>query len=191
MYARISEKTEAIGEALSLADAKAHLRVDYDAEDALISAYIAVSIQTVEQYCGITLLQKTLTARFDGFANPLILRRGPVVSVSEVRYVDSIGVSKTVPQAAYSVSIDRARARLAPASGVAWPATISGMDVVEVDYQVGYVSGAIPMSILHAMKLLVGHYYENRTPVNIGNITTVLPFTISALLGPYKDMALG
>ncbi|HEF0040832.1 TPA: phage gp6-like head-tail connector protein [Citrobacter freundii] len=37
-----------------------------------------------------------------------------------------------------------------------------------------------------ALMLLVSHWYENREPVNIGNITSTLPFGVQALLGPYR-----
>ena len=37
-----------------------------------------------------------------------------------------------------------------------------------------------------AMLLLIGHWYANREAVNIGNITTEIPFAIEALLQPYR-----
>ncbi|GJK86863.1 MULTISPECIES: head-tail connector protein [Citrobacter] len=37
-----------------------------------------------------------------------------------------------------------------------------------------------------AILLLVGHWYANREAVNIGNITTEIPFTVEALLQPYR-----
>ncbi|EKO4983783.1 phage gp6-like head-tail connector protein [Escherichia coli] len=37
-----------------------------------------------------------------------------------------------------------------------------------------------------AMLLLIGHWYANREAVNIGNITTAVPFAIEALLQPYR-----
>lgn len=37
-----------------------------------------------------------------------------------------------------------------------------------------------------AMLLLIGHWYANRESVNIGNITSEIPFATEALLQPYK-----
>ena len=37
-----------------------------------------------------------------------------------------------------------------------------------------------------AMLLLIGHWYANREAVNIGNITTEIPFAVEALLQPYR-----
>jgi len=41
-----------------------------------------------------------------------------------------------------------------------------------------------------ALMLLVGHWYENREPVNIGNIVSALPFGFESLLDPYRFIAL-
>ncbi|HCJ6320165.1 TPA: phage gp6-like head-tail connector protein [Citrobacter sedlakii] len=37
-----------------------------------------------------------------------------------------------------------------------------------------------------AMLLLIGHWYANREAVNIGNITSEIPFAVEALLQPYR-----
>ncbi|EIC82085.1 head-tail connector protein [Serratia sp. M24T3] len=37
-----------------------------------------------------------------------------------------------------------------------------------------------------AMLLLIGHWYENREAVNVGNITSALDFAVIALLQPYR-----
>jgi len=41
-----------------------------------------------------------------------------------------------------------------------------------------------------ALMLLVGHWYENREPVNVGNIVSTLPFGFESLLEPYRFIAL-
>ncbi|KFK98127.1 head-tail connector protein [Serratia sp. Ag1] len=41
-----------------------------------------------------------------------------------------------------------------------------------------------------AVMLLVGFWYENRETVNIGNISTVLPYTFEALVEPYRFIPL-
>lgn len=38
----------------------------------------------------------------------------------------------------------------------------------------------------HALLLLTAHWYENREPVNIGNITSSLPFSLDALLSQLR-----
>jgi uncharacterized phiE125 gp8 family phage protein len=44
------------------------------------------------------------------------------------------------------------------------------------------VLSVVPESVKRAVLLLVGHLYENREAVNVGNIVNTLPFTVDALL---------
>lgn len=37
-----------------------------------------------------------------------------------------------------------------------------------------------------AMLLLIGHWYENRETVSVGQAATDIPFTVESLLQPYK-----
>ena len=190
MFARITVKTAATGDALSLADAKAHMRVEHADEDTLIQASIKAAVSVVESHCGVSVLSRTLTARLDGFSSPLLLRRGPVTAVNSVSYRDADGALQTLAAGLYQFSPDRVRARLAPVTGESWPATQSAMDAVSVEYVAGWAEDAVPEPIVHALKLLVAHYYENREPIDIGNITTELPFTVTALLSQFTDHVL-
>ena len=44
--------------------------------------------------------------------------------------------------------------------------------------------------ILLALMLLVGHWFENREQVNVGNIVTAFPFGFESLLQPYRFISL-
>jgi hypothetical protein len=44
----------------------------------------------------------------------------------------------------------------------------------------------MPAAIKQALKLLIGHWYENRETVITGTISTALPFAAEALLAPYR-----
>ncbi len=41
-----------------------------------------------------------------------------------------------------------------------------------------------------AIMMMVGHWYENREPVNIGNIVNEVPFSFRFLLEPYRIIPL-
>ncbi len=63
-----------------------------------------------------------------------------------------------------------------------------------VTYQAGYAqlddpnAWSAPEDIQQAVLLLVGHWYENRETVNVGNITSELPLTTHALLSNHARM---
>ncbi|WP_407906778.1 head-tail connector protein [Escherichia coli] len=60
----------------------------------------------------------------------------------------------------------------------------------ETENSPGYSDDPAPLllndDVKAAILLLTGHWYANREVVNTGNITTALPFTVEALLQPYR-----
>ena len=188
MFGKIDIVTPATGSAVALADVKDHLRVEHAEEDSKIQNYITAATSAVEDYCGISVLSKTLRARFDGFDTPLILRRGPVTAVNSVTYRDRAGKFQTFPNFDWDPS--ETRARVAPKRGHRWPVTDGNMGAVRVEYVAGRAGNDVKPNIVHALKLLVAHYYENNGPVNIGNITSELEFTLTALLRDVSDLVM-
>lgn len=53
-------------------------------------------------------------------------------------------------------------------------------------YTTGYTAGLAPKPLQVAVRLLVAHWYENREPVNIGNIVNELPFAVDNILRLYR-----
>ena len=51
----------------------------------------------------------------------------------------------------------------------------------------GAASSDVPPNVIHAVKLLVGHFYENReATAAIAGAFVALPFAVDALLAPWK-----
>jgi len=96
-------------EPVSLADAKAHCRVDFADDDTLLTDLITECRGVIEDYCHISLVQKTVTlttkaeeALKSNYAQPFQVREqfnefelpyGPVRSVDIVTSIDSDGVT--------------------------------------------------------------------------------------------------
>lgn len=49
------------------------------------------------------------------------------------------------------------------------------------------VVGELPLPLIHAIKLMISNFYENREPVAIGTIATKLPFSFEYLLDSYTN----
>ncbi|PHM22290.1 head-tail connector protein [Xenorhabdus ehlersii] len=45
-------------------------------------------------------------------------------------------------------------------------------------------------AVTQAILLLIGHWYENRTAVVVGQSAAIIPFAVKALLQPYKRYSL-
>lgn len=179
--------TPPTGALIPLADQKLHLRVDHDAEDTLIGAYVAAATLAAESITGLALLSRVIDVTFDGWPRCIELPLSPVQSVDQVRYVDPAGQEQTLGTAAYQVDLTADPVRVAPAWGCTWPAIRAQMAAVAVRVTAGFGDAAdVPADIVAAVKLLAAHLYANREPVNIGNIVNEIPFTVRALLLPHK-----
>lgn len=184
-------------EPITLPEAKAQCRVDTSDEDALIAGLISAARQYAETYTHRALVTQTWDLKYDWFpCGPIELPLPPAVSVTSITYLDTAGASQTWSSANYltefPVGPKASHARLTPAYGVSYPSTYSVMNAVTVRFVCGYGStaalalAAIPASIKAGIKLLVSHWYEQRTPVNVGNLVSPIPTTVDALLWPYK-----
>lgn len=184
--------TPATVPALDTDAAKAHLRVEFADDNALIDALAAAATAMIENLTGRALLAQSWRLTLDRFpacGDPVIrLPRPPLLSVASVKYVDEAGALQTLDPALYQVDAGSTPARLAPAYGQVWPVARCELGAVRVEYQAGYGAAAdsVPADLLAAIKLQLGHLYENREAVNVGNIVTPLPLGVEALVFLHK-----
>lgn len=168
--------------ALGLARVKRHVSVEHSDHDTRLVELIAVAQAHIENTLNRTLTTASLEQRFEPgplHHSKLYLGRGPVRSIVEV-VASADGAETPISSSSYSLSGSEAIY-----FGYGAP-TVNGEMVVR--YTAGYGTPAqVPEPIKHAMLLLVAHYYANPDPVNIGNITTELPFGVDNLLAQYKD----
>jgi uncharacterized phiE125 gp8 family phage protein len=189
--------TAPAAEPLTLAEAKKHCRIDTDItdQDTLISALIQSAREWAENHCRRSFVRRTLELRLDCFPGEIRLPRGPVSSVTSVKYTDQDGSEATVATADYQVDIYGTPPRIVPAFGVVWPTPKFGaLNAVLVTYVAGYAPGAtsptdhaenVPQAVKAALKLIVGHLYEHRE-LAAAQAMTEVPFAVRALLAPYE-----
>lgn len=179
-------------EPIHLEEAKAHLRVDHTADDALIAALIRTAREQVETYTGRTLITTTFDYSLPAFpaCGFIDLPNPPLQAVTSITYTDAASTATVWDSSNYLVSTRGVRGRIVPAYGVSWPAfTARPVDAVAVRYVAGYGAGAgdVPEGMRQAMLLLIGHFYENRQAVasqSAGNLF-VLPLGVETLLSTH------
>lgn len=181
---------------VSLAETKAHCRVSISDDDGLLAGYLVAARQHVETYLRRVLITQTWDVSFDYGWPSMTWKRerielpfSPVQSVTSVTYIDSAGATQTLPPDQYKVArTDTGEWVIVPAYGASWPTVRREMEAVTVRFVCGYGSNPsdIPEPIRQAILLLVGHWYENREAVNVGNIVSELPFAVDALLFPFR-----
>jgi uncharacterized phiE125 gp8 family phage protein len=191
---------------------KAHLRVDIPDDDDLIRTMITAARQRVESIAYHRLVTQTLQLGLDGFPRgavspyysglwafwpspqywPVIELEPPVQSVSSVQYLDPNGVVQTIAPGDYLVDSASRPCRLLPnplGGTPIWPAAGLVPNSVLVTYVSGFGSpAAVPANLLAAVRLLVGHYYNNREQILSGTrlVAIEIPEGIDDLLRDYS-----
>ncbi len=178
--------TAATEEPVSLAEMKLHLRVDHTEEDAMIASLITTAREQVELEARRTLCTATLEQRLERWpwAGEFVLYRGPVQSITSITYTDKDGTGGTMASGDYVFYKETDPPMLVLAPNAVWPAVdlMPGYSIA-IRYVAGYgAATAVPQRYKQAIKLLVGHWYENREPVVIGTIATQIPMAVRALL---------
>ncbi len=152
-------------EPVSLAEAKAHLRVTSSDEDALISALIVAAREAAEHETGRSLITQTREKTLDVFPEAIRLDYPPVQSITSIKFLDENGDEQTLSASSYKLdnASDSCPAWIKIATGRAWPSTYPEINAVRVRYVAGWASAAeVPQSIKQWMLLNIGHWYENR-----------------------------
>lgn len=193
---RLSLVTGPAVEPLALADARSHLRVVGTQDDNDISTYIVAARRWAENYTSRALITQTWKVQFDGSfpGFPVELPMPNLQSVSAIRYYDAAGAQQVWAPANYVVDAPAGPqappGRVDLATSVSVPAVLSRMGSVEIEFVAGYGSDVdtIPGDLVSAMKLVLGHLFENREDVVIapGLVAIQVPKAAEYLAAGYR-----
>lgn len=179
-------------EPISVEEAKLHLRVDDDSDDSLIESLIITARDWIEQICNAALLTQTIVLQLDEWPvdDEFEMPRYPLRTVTSISYVDEDGTSHSMDTSNLIIDTRSKPGRLILKADADWPSeTLQRKAGITVTYTAGFGSAAdVPAIVVHAMKLLIGHWYENRelTVVGSGVNVTQLPFSVQNLLSNLK-----
>ena len=180
--------TAPTAEPVDLDEAKNHLRVDITDDDVLIESLILVARRVVEGIINHKLITQTWNVFMDAFPGGLfiILPKSltPLASVTHIKYTDEDDAQSTFSSASYVVDIYSDPGRIKLSSDANWPSdTLTELNGVEIQIVVGYGDDTdIPQEYKQAILLLVGHWYENREQVTVGEVPREIPMGVEALL---------
>lgn len=181
-------------EPVSLAEAKAHLRVDIDDDDALISRLVTTARLHIEDSTRpqVAMINQTWEYIADEWpdSDTLELRPYPLVGVTSIKYTDEDAVETTFSSTNYLVDTYTRPGRIRLKSTAAWPSVdlreINGF-VVRFVAGYGAAAAAVPAPLRQAILLYVGHWYENREPIlTTGMMPMALQKTIDDLLRNWR-----
>jgi uncharacterized phiE125 gp8 family phage protein len=163
-------------EPVTLDEVKAHLRITHDLEDDLLTSLIATARQKLDGPRGLLgrcLITQQWKATLDGFSREIVFPFAPVSAVSAITYRDPAGIEQTLAANAYVVSGlgDDELGSIGPVRGKSWPFIPYFPGSVSITFTAGYGDGPedVPEPVRTAIKMLVGHLYENREAVTFGS----------------------
>lgn len=176
-------------EPLSLAEAKALLRVEHGDDDAAIEALIAAARGHVEALTRRALLTQTWRLVRDAWPKDgrIALRSGPLRRVVAARVFDAAGVAHAVDVQRFVVDAER---DVIASPEWALPAPGRCMAGIELDVELGYGAepSDVPAQLGQALRMILAHWYDNRGAVASG--ATLLPAGVAVLLAPYRTLSL-
>jgi uncharacterized phiE125 gp8 family phage protein len=174
--------TAPTSEPVTLEEAKTHCRVDFNDDDALLEGHIAAAREYCENFTRRQFVTATYALRMDDLPDEIVLPRPPLASVTSITYVDATGSTQTLSSSLYTVDTYVEPGRIVPAYNATWPSVRGHTNDVVVTFTCGAAVANVPARAKQAILLLVGHWYENREEIGIGNIVTKIPTAADALL---------
>lgn len=185
---RLRVVTPPASEPVTLAEAKAHLRLEGTDDDTYVSVLIQAARQHIEEVCWRGVVTQTREAVLERFpdCDAVALPGGNLASISSVTYTDADGAEQTLDAGVYGADTVSVPGRLVLAYNESWPSIRCQWDAVRVQYVVGWAVADVPAPIKQALLLLVSQLYEHRTPEITGAIVSPVRFAVDALLAPYR-----
>lgn len=180
-------------EPVTLAEAKAWLKVDGADEDALIATLITAARLHLESVTGRALLTQSWRLVLDAWppGGEVRLPVAPLSALSAIRAFDEDGDEHTIGLAQFLVEAGGTPALLV------LPGTVAGMPVlrqrfgIEIDYVAGFGAAAdVPQELKQALLVLVAHWFEHRDAVVIAGSGAVIPFGFDRLIAPWREVRL-
>lgn len=198
-YRSLTRQTPPAVEPVTVAEAKAHLRVDISDDDTYIGTLITAAREWCEEYLDRTLVSTQWVMRFDSFPYEIELPRPPIASsgtTTAVSLTYTLGddSTATLSTATYRVDRNSTPGVVRQLRAGSWPGNLDDYNAVSVTWWAGYgaAGSSVPAAIRHAILLLVGHWYESRqAAVATGAVPQDVPYGVKSLLssktwGSYK-----
>jgi uncharacterized phiE125 gp8 family phage protein len=178
----LSLTTPPSGEPVTLADAKAYLKIDTSDDDALVTALITAARARAEWHTGRALMTQSWILWLDRWPDDGIVAipLPPLRAVSAVTLYARDDTATLFDPARYAV--DLAGGRIALRQNAFLPPLLRVIDAIAVSFSAGYGDAPdVPQAHKTAILELVAFLYEHR-----GEAPADLPQDVQAMLAPYR-----
>ncbi|MBU1176410.1 MAG: head-tail connector protein [Alphaproteobacteria bacterium] len=181
-------------EPVTLAEAKAFLRVDGTDEDPFIQTLIAAARLHTESVSGRAMITQSWRVLVDQWPADRKLRLpvAPLKTLSEIRTYDADGEPTILALAEFQPESGTAPAHLVVPSMVADMPALRQYNGIEIDYVAGFGDAPenVPEDLRHAVLTLVGYWFEHRDAVIVAGSGAVVPAGFDRLIEGYRQVRL-
>ena len=176
--------TPPAAEPVTLSEAKAHLKVDTAADDALITSLIVAARARAEWHTGRALVTQSWTLWLDAWPQSGLVEipLPPLQSVTQVRVYAPDDTPSVLDASSYQLDASSAPARLTGKINFAPPTNLRAVNAVEIAFTAGYgAASTVPQPVKQAILQIVADLYANR-----GDEADIVSSAVQALLAPYR-----
>lgn len=174
---------------LSLLDIKAHCVVSHNDDDAYLIALGGAAEAWLDGYSGVLgrcLVSQEWRTTLAAWGDVARLPFADVTAVA-LTYSDASGVTQTLPTDQYALLTDGLGSYVEFLSAFTAPALNPVLaEPVTVTFTAGYGTASnVPLAVRHAAKMLVAHWYDNRSAVDAGGLSD-MPMAVNQILAPFR-----
>ena len=191
--------TGSTGHPITLETIKDHLRIErgetiYDDE---LKSLRSAAIEMAQNITGRKLMTQVWKSYYDEWPDEeyIELPYAPLQSIassSGIYYTNSTSGTTHFGSSAWSADTVSEPGRIVLENSESWPTDILHQNnPIAITATYGYsATSDIPESIIHACKLMIGHWFEQREDTISGQNLQQVPFASRALLAPYRVFSL-
>ncbi|OCW55766.1 head-tail connector protein [Hoeflea olei] len=179
-----------LAEPVTLAELKAHLRIDVGDEDELLESLIRVARAHLEAVTGVALMSRGCRLVLDDWpkANVIPLMRTPVQSIDAILVYDAEGEPQTLPLTGMLLDASARPARLLLRERPTPGQPING---IEIEFTAGFAAAnEIPPELTRAVLLHAAYLYEFRGAVSPDMQPAAIPAGYDRLISPWMRRGL-
>ncbi len=173
-------------EPVSLAEAKAHLRVTHGDDDAYIGTLLRTARQSVEAQTGLGLVSQGWSVFLDDWPDNGVIELplAPVLEVIDIKVHGDDDVAAVIDPSHYYEDRVSRPARLILRGSRSWARPGRVANGIEILLTIGFAT--VPEPLREAILQLLGHWYERRGD----EAADSRPLHIAQLIQPYREMRL-
>lgn len=164
------------------------------ANDGLLAGVLRAAALHTEARTSLFLTPVTVRLRASGFpaGRSFELPRGPLTTLTAIKYRDTAGAEQTFSAARYRTVATGSWQMIELLPDYDWPETDASFAPVTVEAALGFADwNALPADLQVAVQYLLAHWWRTREAVVTGTITAEVPLGYESMVAVHRKWGIG